>query len=88
MKNKLLLMFLAIGGLSIGAYTYSKTSNTTSPAVAGLSRTISNMVELDPQNQVFVEKAIDRALTIKETNKSTTLKFDDEIGPVGKVKVD
>jgi hypothetical protein len=85
MKNKLLLMFLAIGGLSIGAYTYSKTSNTTSPAVAGLSHTIFNMVELDP---LFVEKAIDRALTIKETNKSTTLKFDDEIGPVGKVKVD
>jgi hypothetical protein len=86
MKNKFLLMLLAIGSLLTGAVIYYKSANTSTPAVVGLSRSITNILELDPHNQLLVEKAVNRALTVKEINSNNTSTTTPELAPAGKME--
>jgi hypothetical protein len=88
MKNKFLLMFLAIGGLLIGVNSYYKPTAVTTRANAGLSKTITNLIELDPNSQSLVEESISRALSVKDINKNNSPTINQELEPVGKMKVD
>jgi hypothetical protein len=65
MKGKILLVFLTISGLLITAHSVSATTN---EKATNLSRTITDLVKLDANYQSLVERAIDRALVVKEIN--------------------
>jgi hypothetical protein len=63
MKGKILLAFLAVSGLLINPQSAAAT---TSAQVSNLSRTITDIVNLDADNLSLIEKAIERALIVKE----------------------
>jgi hypothetical protein len=65
MKNKSLLMLLAIGGLLLSPHSSYATTKT-NPEITNLSQTISELVNLAPDNQLLVAAAIHRALIAKE----------------------
>jgi hypothetical protein len=63
MKGKILLAFLTVSGLLINS---QNAAATTSAQVSNLSRTITGIVNLDADNQSLIERAIERALIVKE----------------------
>jgi hypothetical protein len=64
MKGKILLIFLTISGLLIGA-----NSALAKTATNNLSNTISTLVDLDAENQKLVTSAINRVLAAKQKAK-------------------
>jgi hypothetical protein len=67
MKNQIILLSLAIGGLLITSHS----AVAASPEVTQLSRTITNLIDLDADSQNLVTKAIDRALIVKEIQNNS-----------------
>jgi hypothetical protein len=74
-KNKIILLSLAVSGLLITAPNAYATTN---QEVSKLSSTIADLVKLDANHQSLVEKAIDRALIVKEIQNNDS--------PIGKIK--
>jgi hypothetical protein len=88
MQTKFLLMFLAIGSISIDLYTYWQNKATSSPVVVGLTNTVAKLVELELEDRKYIEWAIERALKSKESKTSIDPKIFIESGDIGKVSVD
>ncbi len=74
MKTKFLLALLAINSFFLGSNSASATSTnavTTHPDIANLSRTISDLVDLDSDSHSLMELAINRALLAQKQTSST-----------------
>jgi hypothetical protein len=69
MKNKVLLMFLAIGGLLLSPHSSYATTQTNTE----IAQTIAKLTNLAPTHQDLVEAAIQRALIAKEIKKESAL---------------
>jgi hypothetical protein len=69
MRNKVLLMFLAIGGLLLSPHSSYAATQTN----AEIAQTISKLANLAPAHQDLVEAAIQRALIVKEITKESAL---------------
>jgi hypothetical protein len=72
MKTNLLLIFLTLTGLCLGANSAAASPSTTARSNTHLSQTIAELIGFDRDTYSLIEVAIDRALIAQTVNQPTT----------------